>query len=81
MSFGPACERCGCCSYEGSMDDQPVRCPFCSKPKRRGSREELVEHFNRMVRGLDQLLGHEYVEIPPQLRKLLSELLRDAGDL
>lgn len=41
MSFGPACERCGCCSYEGSTDG-PVKCPFCKKFKRRGSREEIV---------------------------------------
>ena len=46
MSFGPACERCGACSYEGSMDTQPVLCPWCRKPKRRGSREELVKLLN-----------------------------------
>ena len=46
MSFGPACERCGACSYEGSMDRQPAVCPWCKKPKRRGSREELVKLLN-----------------------------------
>lgn len=43
MTFGPACERCGGCSYEGSMDPRPIRCPYCRKFKRRGSREELLE--------------------------------------
>ena len=43
MNFGPACERCGDCSYEGAMDSKPVECPWCKKPKRRGSREELVK--------------------------------------
>lgn len=45
MTFGPACERCGCNSYEGSQDE-PVICPFCRKPKRRGSRKELVAVLN-----------------------------------
>lgn len=46
MSFGPPCERCGACSYEGSMDRVPAICPWCKKPKRRGSREELVTLLN-----------------------------------
>ncbi len=41
MAAGPACERCGACSYEGSHDG-PAKCPFCRKFKKRGTREEIV---------------------------------------
>ena len=45
MTLRPACERCGGCSYDGSAEP-PVRCPYCKKYKRRGSREELVQVLN-----------------------------------
>ncbi|MDE2102917.1 MAG: hypothetical protein KGL39_37075 [Patescibacteria group bacterium] len=47
MSFGPVCERCGgnYCGgpFQGSMDTVSPICPWCHKPKKRGSREELVK--------------------------------------
>lgn len=46
MSFGPACERCQGNSYEPSSEREPIICPWCKKPKRRGSREELVKLLN-----------------------------------
>jgi hypothetical protein len=57
MSFGPACERCGGCSYEGPMDRVPVVCPWCKKPKRRGSREELVSLLNDARHALYAAVG------------------------
>lgn len=57
MSFGPACERCGACSYEGSMEQRPVICPWCKKPKRRGSREELVELLNKSRHAMYAAVG------------------------
>ena len=47
MSFGPACERCGCNSYDGAMDHLPRVCPFCRRRKYRGWRDELCEALRR----------------------------------
>ncbi len=58
MAFGPACERCRACSYEGSTDKHPIRCPFCGKPKRRGSREELVSVLNEALHTLYAAAGY-----------------------
>jgi hypothetical protein len=57
MSFGTACERCGGRSYEGSMDSVPAMCPWCNKPKRRGSREELVKVLGDAKHAMDAAVG------------------------
>ena len=57
MTFGPACERCGANSYEGS-EPEPVVCPFCRKPKRRGSRQELVKVLRRAQTTLAMCAGY-----------------------
>ena len=58
MSFGPACERCGACSYEGSMEPPTVICPWCKKPKRRGRREELVNLLNHAKHAMYAAVGY-----------------------
>ena len=58
MSFGPACERCGACSYEPSMEPHPIICPWCKKPKRRGSREELVKLLNDARHAMYAAVGY-----------------------
>lgn len=57
MSFGPACDRCGGCSYEGSMDTQPAICPWCKKPKRRGSRKELLDLLSQAKHAMYAAVG------------------------
>lgn len=57
MSFGPACERCGGNSYEPSMIEGPPICPWCHKPKKRGSREEMVSVLNDAKHALYAAVG------------------------
>lgn len=84
MSFGPACERCGANSYEGSMDRQPVVCPFCKKPKRRGSREEIIsvlcQTFTVLAAVRRELRGEGVVEKAILLTSV-EQVLRDIGDV
>jgi len=40
------------------MEESPPRCPFCNKPKKRGSREELVAAMNRAKYTLYAVVGH-----------------------
>lgn len=40
------------------MEERPPRCGFCGKPKRRGSRGELVAALNRAKYTLYAVAGH-----------------------
>jgi hypothetical protein len=61
------------------MDERPVRCPFCGKPKRRGSREELVEHFNRMLAFLKRMRDNE--DISGQRLEDAKRIISEAEDV
>lgn len=83
MSFGPACERCGANSYEGSQDE-PVVCPFCRKPKRRGSRKELVDVLNRAKLALAMCAGFlagGSVASKESVQKTIREAFKEIEDI
>lgn len=68
----PPCERCGANSYEGSMDERPIKCPFCKKPKRRGSREEIVAALDKSKHALVMSAGFIMGASAPHMTKELA---------
>lgn len=84
MSFGPACERCDANSYEGSMDSPNPKCPWCNKPKRRGSREELVSTLNTARDAMYSAVGFlkgGSILTSEQLVKRLVEVIKSIEDI
>ena len=83
MSFGPACERCGANSYEGSMDERPIICPWCKKPKRRGSRQECVDLLQKADHVILNALGYirgASIMNEEQITRTLVDLHKEIAD-
>jgi len=81
MSFGPACERCN----GNSRDDPPPNiCPYCNKPKQRGSRYELVKLLNeskhKMIMAVGYLAGQSIMD-KEQITQTLMEAIKEINDV
>jgi len=83
MSFGPACERCGGNSYEPSMAERPIICPWCKKPKKRGSREELVSLLSEARHAMYAAVGFiqgQSIATKESICKRLAETVKAIED-
>lgn len=84
MTFLTACERCGTCSYNDEMMCPPAICPWCHKPKRRGSKEELVELLNRSKHAILAAIGFVHgksVATKESLTKWLVDTVKEIEDV